>query len=60
MTCSSTRSDFTGLNVPTPTWSVTCATSAPRAAAAASIGSVKWRPAVGAAMAPGSRAKTVW
>ncbi len=57
---SSTRSTFTGRNVPIPTWSVTRATVTPRAAASASIASVKCRPAVGAAIAPGSRAKTVW
>lgn len=48
-------SALTGLNVPTPTWRVRKSWLS-----LASISGVKWRPAVGAAMAPSSRAKVVW
>ena len=56
----SVSSTVTGLKVPAPTASVRSAISTPPSRSAARIGSVKWRPAVGAATASGSRAKTVW
>lgn len=50
----------TGLKVPAPTWRVTCANEMPFAARESRRFVVKWRPAVGAATAPCSWAKTVW
>ena len=57
---SSTRSAFTGRKVPGPTARVTAVRRTPRASQADSSSAVKWSPAVGAAAATGSRAKTVW
>ena len=60
MRCSARFSVLTGWKVPAPTCSVTLARSTPRAASAPSTPSSKCSAAVGAATAPGARAKTVW
>ena len=60
MRCSRTSSTRTGWKVPAPTCRVTCPNSTPRSRSAASNGSSKCRPAVGAATAPTWRANTVW
>ena len=54
------RRRASGAKVPGPTCSVTVARRMPRASSAARSAGVKCRPAVGAATAPGVRAKTVW
>ena len=53
-------SAVTGLNVPAPTWRVTYARRTPFCFIFSRSWSVKWRPAVGAAIAPVWRAYTVW
>ena len=60
MAWSFTNSARTGWNVPAPTCRVRVANSTPRARRRSSMASSKWSPAVGAAIAPGSRAYTVW
>ena len=55
MRCSAMFSERTGRNVPVPTCNVTNACGI-----SLKISAVKWRPAVGAASAPGDWAKTVW
>lgn len=59
MSWSARLSAVTGLNVPAPTWRVTYASWAPFCFIFSRSWSVKWRPAVGAAMAPVWRAYTV-
>ena len=56
---SSTCSVFTGRKVPGPMWSVIEAMPTPSLSRDWSIFSVKWRPAVGAAIEPSFSAKTV-
>ena len=60
ISCPSSVSLFTGLNVPAPTCNVSSRRGIPRAERAASTSGVKCKPAVGAATDPSILEYTVW